>query len=326
MYTAQRMTVPRIARSLGFSIGTVRSRLADCGLLTTYVPHNLKTEIQDAEIVRMYREENKTMVEIAENFKCSKSGIRKRLLKAGVLDEPQQVAKRYRKFNLTENELRDLYIDKQKSDEQIGRELDVCNITIANWRRKWGIKRTQPVHQRDLPVNELKDMYVDKKMSMQKISEHFDCALTTVRSHIVKHGLGISSAEESARVLERNREKYSRRFKISGYWRIKMTSHPNANRDGYIDEHRYVAEGAIGRYLEFNEQVHHINTIKDDNRPENLAVIKGREDHARVHKYMERAAAYLLKLADIRPDPIQFANPCFWAGQWVTTIDLLPAD
>lgn len=38
-------------------------------------------------------------------------------------------------------------------------------------------------------------------------------------------------------------------------------------------EHRLVAEQSIGRRIEKTEHVHHINGVKDDNRPENLEVI-----------------------------------------------------
>lgn len=57
-----------------------------------------------------------------------------------------------------------------------------------------------------------------------------------------------------------------------GYVYIK-TDHPDANAQGYIAEHRLVAEKKIGRRLKRDEHVHHINQIKDDNRPENIEVM-----------------------------------------------------
>lgn len=42
---------------------------------------------------------------------------------------------------------------------------------------------------------------------------------------------------------------------------------------GRVMEHRYVVEQAIGRELRSDEQVHHMNYIKTDNRLENLALL-----------------------------------------------------
>ena len=66
----------------------------------------------------------------------------------------------------------------------------------------------------------------------------------------------------------------------SGYIYAYTPEHPAANRDGYVLEHRLVAEQTIGRYLTTLEIVHHINGIKTDNRPENL-VVTTRAEHER---------------------------------------------
>lgn len=57
-----------------------------------------------------------------------------------------------------------------------------------------------------------------------------------------------------------------------------------------ILEHRKVAEQTIGRPLEKGEHVHHINTDRADNRPENLRVMSASE-HSRLHKIGNHYAA-----------------------------------
>ncbi len=61
-----------------------------------------------------------------------------------------------------------------------------------------------------------------------------------------------------------------RKIDSGGYARIYMPEHPRAYKDGRYLEHRIMMERIIGRLLYDDENVHHINGIRDDNRPENL--------------------------------------------------------
>jgi HNH endonuclease len=62
----------------------------------------------------------------------------------------------------------------------------------------------------------------------------------------------------------------TRRIKRSGYIMLLNRDHHRSQQNGYVYEHIIVMEDKIGRRLIARENVHHINGIKDDNRPENL--------------------------------------------------------
>lgn len=67
----------------------------------------------------------------------------------------------------------------------------------------------------------------------------------------------------------------------AGYILVLKPDHPHATALGYVREHRLVMEQFIGRSLGRNEVVHHINGIKNDNRIENLELMKDTVEHHR---------------------------------------------
>lgn len=72
------------------------------------------------------------------------------------------------------------------------------------------------------------------------------------------------------------------------YWKLFRPDHPTSDKFGFIYEHRFVMEQHLGRLLDPNEVVHHINGVKDDNRIENLELIKDNPKHISTHhKHVE---------------------------------------
>jgi hypothetical protein len=75
--------------------------------------------------------------------------------------------------------------------------------------------------------------------------------------------------------------------RLDGYIAILKPNHPFADVKRRVMEHRLVMENYLKRYLKPEEQVHHINGIKDDNRIENLMLFASNSDHIKFHKEKE---------------------------------------
>lgn len=64
-----------------------------------------------------------------------------------------------------------------------------------------------------------------------------------------------------------------------GYIVIRKPEHPYCRADGTVFEHRLVMESYLGRYLDPDEEIHHINEVKTDNRIENLKLFQSHKEH-----------------------------------------------
>lgn len=65
----------------------------------------------------------------------------------------------------------------------------------------------------------------------------------------------------------------------TGYVYIKSPTHPRADSRNYVAEHRLVMEKHVCRYLLPQEEVHHLNKDKQDNRIENLELFANHAEH-----------------------------------------------
>jgi len=103
--------------------------------------------------------------------------------------------------------------------------------------------------------------------------------------------IGIKSKNKFTKeYLKKYRQKYlGRKRKIElGYILTFLPDHPDSNSAGYIFEHRLIMEGMVGRRLQKEECIHHINFIRSDNRPENLYLCTNRKIHREMETTIHR--------------------------------------
>src|SRR4030067_2949826 len=84
--------------------------------------------------------------------------------------------------------------------------------------------------------------------------------------------------------------------------KIRKIKQDKPNKYGYLEErgknhrvvHRNIVEQMLGKHLNSNDIVHHIDIDKSNNQPENLYVCS-RSEHQNIHKQLERIASRLIK-------------------------------
>ena len=69
----------------------------------------------------------------------------------------------------------------------------------------------------------------------------------------------------------------------NGYVSVYRADHPRASASGAVYEHVLVVERALGRFLKNEEQVHHVNGDKTDNRNRNLVACEDMAYHKLLH-------------------------------------------
>lgn len=122
----------------------------------------------------------------------------------------------------------------------------------------------------------LKDMYVNKRMSSTEIAEKLGCSPRTIRRWLDRHGIEIRPKNVAISLAK---GPLSLSLDGQGYEQFKTRENTETVR---IRHHRLLAVAEFGFDAVRENIVHHKNSLKWDNRPENL-VLLSRSDHSTLH-------------------------------------------
>lgn len=123
----------------------------------------------------------------------------------------------------------------------------------------------------------LLELYLVQKISSVKIALMFNVRVSSVCRRLQKYDAIRSATGHDGRngkdgvVL------------LNGYPVLYLPKHPRAKSNGYVREHIVIAENYLGRPLNAQEVIHHINGDKTDNRTDNLMLFPSNSEHMKFH-------------------------------------------
>jgi AraC-like DNA-binding protein len=162
-------------------------------------------------------------------------------------------------------------------------------IEIRGHKKSFRVIRGLQHHaaNRDSELNNpevLKSLYWDQGLSINTIAQRFNISRDTVSRRFQWFGISKRTLAEWYRFFDaRDRLKFTtkglkfhkkfRRVNPEGYVEIKKPEHHRAKCNGWVMEHIVVWEESHNTKLPEGWIIHHLNGIKDDNRPENLEAL-----------------------------------------------------
>ena len=79
------------------------------------------------------------------------------------------------------------------------------------------------------------------------------------------------------------------------YTKIYSPQHPRADITGHVPEHILIMEKKLGRPIQKDEIVHHIDLDKLNNDKSNIYVCETNSNHLSIHRQLESIAGGLVK-------------------------------
>lgn len=158
------------------------------------------------------------------------------------------------------------------------------------------------LRKRDVNMEEAKRLYHDEGLSIALVATRLNISRSALMERFRKAGLHLRSHGEATRLAHRQgRRKLSKGGRVinnHGYIEVIEPQHPRAKgKTGYVLEHILVWERVNNRPLPKGWVIHHLNGIKTDNRPCNLAAMP----RAR-HSKREAGEAYKKRIRELEAE------------------------
>lgn len=149
------------------------------------------------------------------------------------------------------------------------------------------------VRRLEIDIDMAKKLYYQDKLTFGQVGQQLGMSGSLIADRFTELGLPHRTKSENGRLLAQKglipqltskginhcNWKGGRHKTTEGYALIYMPDYPRANKDGYVLEHIWVWEQTHNKPLPDGWIIHHINGIKDDNRPSNLKAMPRNKHH-----------------------------------------------
>lgn len=187
-----------------------------------------------------------------------------------------------------ERVMRELYENRGLTYQEIADAVGCSQSGVYGWLLRHGLhEKVKDVDIPDIPDEEpykdatlMEELYIEKNLGTNVMSALLECANATVLKYLREHDIRVRTQSEGVRNGYGSTDPvvfYTHPDKGTECWAHSYESNPS-----FVYVHRLVAIAEYGVERVVENNVHHINEIRWDNRPENLTLMS-RGEHTSHH-------------------------------------------
>ncbi len=117
--------------------------------------------------------------------------------------------------------------------------------------------------------------YITQGKSVRQIRREYGWGINTIKRWLRYHEIPLRDIGDD--IIRRQKgntgnthPRWLGKRNLGGYIYTYFPEHPHSNKQGYLAQHRLIAEQILGRYINQDEVVHHIDGDRANNMKSNL--------------------------------------------------------